>query len=234
MSTVERKARSMGKAGKHASWVWGVRLELLDLAVKDQFVLRELGRAIGAARRRIEEAPEAWRDEVVDDACEVAENMLGMGFIACQLDIIRLVSGCQKIHEYGPELGPKPTKQDLMERCERVGGLRLSKVTAIDAFANYFKHRDQWLEDWGKRWPADWSKARREVRSTAEIVLALGVVPGSSGNMRAGFEKIAGHTHYERVGELGEVVRRWASKVKADYARRMRARGLLKDDIKDL
>jgi len=232
----------MAKATKDtSSGIWERRLELLDSAVRYQFLLSEFGAALGAAKGRIEAASGESRDAVVDAVFdyqweviegmppavdyewEAIEGMLGMSFVACQLDITSVVSRCEMFH-IGPELGPKPSKQDLMELCrETVTGSAFSKVRAINAFANYFKHEDEW--------PADWRKIKPKslAAETVRIVLALGVVPGSPGNMRTGFERILGHTEYERVGELGDLIRKWEREVKGEYKEKLKKKKLLMD-----
>ena len=98
-----------------------------------------------------------------------------------------------------------------------------SKVTAINAFANYFKHEDEWPVDWSK------IKPRSLAGETASIVLALGVLPASSGNLTTGFERILGHTKYERVGELGDLIGKWARGVKGEYTEKLKKKKLLLD-----
>jgi hypothetical protein len=99
--------------------------------------------------------------------------------------------------------------------------LPFSKVTAINAFANYFKHEDEWPVDWSK------IKPRSLAGETASIVLALGVLPASSGNLTTGFERILGHTKYERVGELGDLIRKWEREVKGEYRKKLKEERLL-------
>lgn len=223
-------------------WIWEARLQLLDSIVRDQFLLRQFGAALRAAGDRIEAVSAESRDAAVDgvfdyeweaiggmDAlvdyeCEGIEGLLGMSFIACQLDITSVVSRCQMFHGLAPELGPKPTKQDLMDVCrETVTGSAFSKVTGINAFANYFKHEDEWPVDWSKINP------KSPAAETARIVVALGAVPASSGNMRTGFERIVGHTEYEQVGKLGNVIRKWESEVKGEYKEKLKKKKLLLD-----
>jgi hypothetical protein len=234
----------MAKATKdRRSCIWEVRLKWLDSAVRYQFLLSEFGAALGATRGRIEATSGEGREPVVDAVFdyeweviegmsavvdyewEAIEGMLGMSFVACQLDIISVVSRCLRFHELGPELlGPKPSKQDLRELCrETVTGSAFSKVTAVNAFANYFKHEDEWPVDWRK------IKPKSLAAETAGIVLALGVVPGSCGNMRTGVERILGHTKYERVGELGDLIGKWARGVKGEYTEKLKKKKLLLD-----
>jgi len=215
-------AKDKKRRKKRKPWVRRWWLEGVIRAVQEPFVLRQLQRAIQASNARFDAAtsPEE-KDWLADSEGEVVEGMLGMAFIACQLDITSVVSSCQKLHEFMPQLGPRPSRADLMVKNNPpVVATKHSKVAAIDGVANYFKHQDEW--------PADWTKLKPSSRAfgTAEVVKALGVKADGYGVM-TGFTTIVGHSQYEGVLELREIVLNWARKLKTEYEEKMERRKLL-------
>jgi hypothetical protein len=161
---------------------------------------------------------EGW--DVVDEECERIEEMLGMAFVACQLDITRVISRCGDIDHPG-ELPDKSYKWKLMDRCSRkVAKSAYTQITAINGFANYFKHVDEW--------PRDWEKIQgRGARETAKIVKELGAEQGCSGNMRRGFKAILGHNRYQEVSELGDIVDTWAKNLRREYEKELKKKKLI-------
>jgi hypothetical protein len=217
---------TLSRTVKKTDWVWKARLHLLSSAVEEPFVVDQLGSAIRRSIKRLEALEANNRSEdgwdVTDLECDRIEAMLGMSFIACQVDITSVVSRCQQFHRSG-ELGKAPKRIDLMKSCnEVVGKTGYTQVTAIDAFANYFKHVDEW--------PRDWTKigTKTAAYNTSRTVMALGATPGCSGNMRTGFKAILRHNDYEMVMKLREIVSTWAEKLKNEYRRKLKKQGLIR------
>jgi hypothetical protein len=88
---------------------------------------------------------------LVDDEVDQIETFLGLCFVAGQTAITSIISRCKRIHLFAERyfsstsLSPiwSGSKSELMKRYEMVPGRAYSPITAIDAFANYFKHRDE-------------------------------------------------------------------------------------------
>jgi hypothetical protein len=45
--------------------------------------------------------------------------------------------------------------------------------------------------------------------------------------MRTGFRKIVGHSHFERVDELSDIIAAWGDRLAAAYERELKAEKLL-------
>jgi hypothetical protein len=199
-----------------------LHLRGLDLGVEsDNPLLYTLDSAIRDSVRRIEEAEEPddrpeyiW---LIDDECDQIEDHLGLSFVTCQVSITNVVSHCKRLHEFHERqtgireiASYKDVRQDLLQRCSApVGDTLHTAITAIEAFANYFKHRDEW--------GVDWSLLNRNALPTAKVIQSLGAQSGSTGNLRRGFEGILGNHDYHQVLKLGALVSDWAAALKAEY-----------------
>jgi hypothetical protein len=81
-----------------------------------------------------------------------------------------------------------------------------SKIELLWALANYFKHRDEWSS-------LSWTNPQGLERHTVPVILAAGLKPGSTGNLRAGVAAL-GNQDYENVSVFQTVIREWADQVR--------------------
>jgi hypothetical protein len=193
-------------------------------------VLRAIGEAIAASESRMDaldhDVNSEYLDAVVDDETDVIENLLGASFVVCQTYISAVVSRVDALHSLykgqhgGAELTTTSTrKRDIMGfGSPRVRGSIFTEVQVIDAFANYFKHRDEWT---GK-----WCKLREPSAATARIIQAVGASWGSTGNLRTG-AKVLRNESYADVVLFADILRRWLRSVHDAYREELEMNGLL-------
>jgi len=71
----------------------------------------------------------------------IIENIIGMGFITCQIYITGTISDANLFSE--KKLG----KRELMrDNGELIPGTSVTRVELCDAYANYYKHHEDWKE----------------------------------------------------------------------------------------
>jgi len=203
--------------------VFRLYLRSLDFGVElYEPILYTLQSAIGDSVKHIGVVAESQdRPEIInwsiDDECDQIESLLGLSFVSCQLSITSVVSECKRLHEFYERqmgireiAGHKDDKPALLARCTAfVGVTHNTVISAIDAFANYFKHRDEW--------GVDWNALKGKALDTAKVIQSLGAQSGSTGNLRQGYEAILGNHDYQRVLKLGALVRDWAAALKGEY-----------------
>ena len=110
------------------------------------------------------------------------ENVLGAAFVLAQA---RLTAVASEAIEIAKELGPlaqalpfalpKVSRDSLLAFGAPMKGHTVTAVTAIDAVANYFKHRDEW---------SNWTPNKKN-QATITTISAIGLLPTSTGNLRA-------------------------------------------------
>lgn len=150
-------------------------------------VLNEIGKAIEKSSSLVDEVeniqelmPEQ-RHATIDDEVEIVEYLLGTAFVLCQAYITEVVSRVKGLHKVAESWGTTlSTTSNKKEDILRFGYAKNSSspVELIDAFANYFKHRDEW------HW--DWEKLNVQQKKTAKVIQEAGARSGSSGNIRQG------------------------------------------------
>lgn len=150
-------------------------------------VLNEIGKAIEKSSSLVDEVeniqelmPEQ-RDATIDDEVEIVEYLLGTAFVLCQAYITEVVSRVKGLHKVAESWGTTlSTTSNKKEDILRFGYAKNSSspVELIDAFANYFKHRDEW------HW--NWDKFSGKQKATAKVIQEAGARSGSSGNLRQG------------------------------------------------
>ncbi|MCG2722496.1 MAG: hypothetical protein L6290_10860 [Thermodesulfovibrionales bacterium] len=193
-------------------------------------VLQTLGDAVDActgAITRAESSGDAeYIDAVVDDECDVIENLLGAAFVACQADISAVISHVNRMHKRGLSDGHRLASSDssktgiLALDNQLVATSTYSYVQVIDAVANYFKHRDEWRGSW-----IQFSPKSREGKTVA-IITVVGAKQGSTGNMRTGVTAL-GISNYRNLTSLYEHIASWADNVATAYESELRSFNLI-------
>lgn len=169
-------------------------------------------------------------DLVTDEACDVVETLLGSAFMVCQTHIAQVVSEVIELHKTalkprngnpGATLRTTTTKKaDIMRHgCPVVGATDVTVIEALNALANYFKHRDEW--------PTNWNSAKPLTSETIRVINAIGVSQFSTGNLRTGSEAL-GNTDYQSMNVFANLLENWHDELMAGYESELKAVGLLK------
>jgi hypothetical protein len=161
---------------------------------------------------------------VVDDECAVVENVIGAAFVATQAEITATVSHVMRLHARASAAGHVLTASD----GRKLGILRLgnslrpgtpySDVEVINAFANYFKHHDEWN--------IPWTTLTGLSKQTADTITAFGATEGSTGNLRQGIRALGVADNCELV-RLSEFIERWRQTIIQRYELELQRIGLL-------
>lgn len=193
-------------------------------------VLQTLGDAVDActgAITRAESSGDAeYIDAVIDDECDVIENLLGAAFVVCQADITAVISHVNHMHKRAFADGHRLSSSDnskagmLSLDNQLVATSPYSYVQVIDAVANYFKHRDEWRGLWTQFPPAS-SQGK-----TVAIITVVGAEQGSTGNMRTGVTAL-GISNYRNLTILYDHIASWADNVATAYESEIRSFNLI-------
>jgi hypothetical protein len=216
---------------------YGTWLAVLDLDISTDLeeMLRPIGDPIHSSIETIYEAEKVEekleRDWLIDEECDSIESWLGLAFVAAQTYITRVVSHCKRLHEWHERqtkskvlLGIKGFKHEILAAASpKVRSTNYTAVEGVNAFANYFKHRDEW--------PFDWNQMQRDdEKRTAAIIGAFGAQSGNTGNLRQGYASVLGdEIPFNEVVRLGGIVRDWARALKAAYEQELVAKGFRKE-----
>ena len=93
-----------------------------------------------------------------------------------------------------------------------------SQVQAINAFANYFKHHEEW--------DGPWEQLKGKPAGTVPVLLMTGAKQFSTGNFRTAAERL-GTVSYENLEVFAKILRGWGQAVHEQYDVELRERGLL-------
>lgn len=173
-----------------------------------------------------------YADMVTDEECDVLETLLGSAFTVCQTHIVQVVADVHRLHRIAARTDcGRPTvkltttttkKADVMARgCPCVTGTATTVIEALNALANYFKHRDEWPHK------HNWTKATGQAVETVRVLTAIGLEPGSTGNLRRGAE-VLGNTDLDKMNVFANLLEDWHVKLMADYEQELRSKGLIK------
>jgi hypothetical protein len=205
-------------------------LRLLSLDADDApfaMTLAPIGKAIRGSINRIENEANAVAEDaavITDDEVELIENLLGTAFVVCQTEITAVVSRAKRLHAFfqareGRPLGLNDSKTSILSLgAGTIAGSSCSDVEVIDAFSNYFKHRDEW--------PTDWAELGGRRAATVAVITAAGAKQGSTGNLRAGARAL-GNPQFHTVSIFGEAVGVWATTVKEAYRVALESEGVM-------
>ena len=169
-------------------------------------ILQPISKAIQECSEIIDQVTdcgsEDYLEAVTDEEIELIESLLGTAFVICQTQVTCVVSRIKKLHSFfetqeGRALGGLDnSKAEILNRGATViSGTGYSDVQVIDAFANYFKHRDEW--------PSDWAVVSGRQAHTVSIISAFGAASGTNGNLRTGASAL-GNKGYHSVSVFAE------------------------------
>ncbi len=174
-------------------------------------VMTSLGDAVKDSGNAIDKASKSGSDEyldsVIDEECGVIENLIGSAFVTCQAEITAVVSHAIRIHDAAKNAGHILSSSDGTKRgimavgSPLVGQTKYTQIQVINAFANYFKHGDEW--------DTTWDKLPNREKQTADVILAMGGAEFSTGNLRKGAEALG--VNYDELHLLAECVQKWSS-----------------------
>jgi len=189
-------------------------------------VLRTLGKAALSAEQRITEVRRSddgeYIAEVYAEESMVIEDLLGCAFVAGQGYITRVVSRIEWLHErlegdghcLRTTNGKKPAL--LKAHSDLVPGTCYTQVEVINAFANYYKHREQWATEWDK----ELSK-KGISRETINVIRASGAVEGLSDNCRKGLIALGIDRVFD-VYTMADILVRWHTGLADAYRKELR------------
>ncbi|NMG18784.1 hypothetical protein [Brasilonema bromeliae] len=186
-------------------------------------VLEELGKAIEKSTSLANELETNQKllpqekDSIIDDGCLLIEYLLGTAFVLCQAYIVDVVSTVEKIHvrakqSLGRDLKTIPvfnekskiSRKDILRFGQTLPfsyeGDNFSPIQLINAFANYFKHRDEW--------DVNWEKLEGTQKDTAKVIQSVGAKFGCSGNLRQGSSAL-GNPEFTNTLIFFEKLQQW-------------------------
>lgn len=195
-----------------------------------EIILLALGKAIGDCESAIQKAGatdnEYYIDAVTDDEVDVIEGLLGTAYVLCQTYITKIVSDVIFLHRYHNRSNPPSrlkTTSDFKDSILSFGSkvipdVGYTEVQVIDAFANYFKHRDEW--------PPDWDKLDKRSAKTAEVIMSIGASSGCTGNLRRASE-VLGNQMFKETLIFSDVVNNWCKKLYEAYEAELNKIGII-------
>ena len=211
-----------------------VHLTLFRLCLRDKAlwrILSSLGQEVISCDKAIREMASQSEDQesvdfFTDSECEVIEDLLGMAFVVCQTYITRVVHIILSLHKYhngvakGSSLSITGNNKDaiLSFGSEHIENIGYTEVQLIDAFANYFKHRDEWS--------GDWNKLKHQGAKTANIIMAAGARPGSTGNLRLASELLS-NREYKDTNVFINILDEWCKALYNGYSSELKQLGLI-------
>ena len=150
-----------------------------DLAID---VFHELGKTIKRVHDETARFAETFSqydsDSMWEDANSTIEDLHGAAFVISQTSITTIVSRVKALHEFaecdGHSISSIPNQKGemLASNSPLIPSKPVTYIQAIDAFANYFKHHDEW--------PRGWVNVDARGKPTIETLESLGVHYGTS------------------------------------------------------
>lgn len=184
-----------------------------------------IARIIAVIERAQAENDDVYQDFFLDTDLDLIETHLGCALITAQVFLTAVVSRVKALHDYHRSQSAHPlttttrVKRDILAfGSALVGSSRFTQTQVIDAFANYFKHRDEW------RGP--WSKLSGQSADTAAVITAVGAQEGSTGNLRTG-AAVLGNASYAAVDSYGALILAWKDAIYTGYRTELRSRALV-------
>jgi hypothetical protein len=206
-------------------------LHLMKLRWEDttfDAVMGELQAAIRRVTMRIDKASETASEEFMKDiyAEEISliESIAGSAFVVAQTYLTAVVSSAIRLVERVPSgvSVALPTNKSGTHKMQ-VGPANTNGYTPaeyVNAFANYFKHRDEWPYHW-----ASSTGLTKQQQDTVRVITAFGATEGASANLCTGLSQM-GYPDYAIV-RMGEDLQEWCRQLHSHYHMALTNAGLI-------
>jgi len=181
-------------------------------------ILRTLGKAALHAEQRIANVSKTHDDEditeVVAEETMFIEDILGCAYVAAQSYITRVTSRIRWLHTRlehdGHCLTTTNCKKSALLKAhnDTVLGTCYNQVEVINAFANYYKHHEQW--------PTKWDNADNKSKQTVAVIREVGADENSSDNCREGLTAL-GIDHVFDVYKMANILVQWHANLTDAY-----------------
>lgn len=204
-----------GKPFSSVAWACQFLRDEHDLeSLQLERLLAPIAQELTANRRYFEalEVPENNEERGIfeshlDDKCEEVEGLLSVAFVIAQTHITQVASRALRLLESAKDAGSPlqgvPTTRDgLLRTCSLIAkNTEFTEIQVINAFANYFKHNEEWVGSWE-------GMKNKQAQSTAKVMTSAGATQGSTGTFRTGSEALGNGT-YDNVGIFVGIIREW-------------------------
>ncbi len=210
-----------------------IRLQMLKLHRSYPLLKRALGAlgdaiaqaCLGLDKLELRDLEEDQYEGILDMETSIIENLLGAAFVTCQAHISTIVTLIMELHtdvlqkESAPLRCCSKDKTSILGFGQlKVGNSEFSPVQVIDAAANYYKHSAEWIPFWGD--------LKGIQQRTANILMAVGASPGSTGNFRTISEALGNH-QYENTMIFVDSVLSWHNQLESEHQKELKVRGLI-------
>ncbi len=178
-------------------------------------VIQVLAEAAGASGKRLAVLEAGDDPYELDYEGEVLEAVLGSMFVVWQTFLSTMVSAilaldshCRRKLSRGLSIaqGDAPRRRILRFGTPLVGKTERTGPEIIDAFANYFKHRDEWPSDWR-------SLSGSRGGYTADVIRSCGAKYDSDRNFRLGIQALGVDPPYSDFTCINTLLIAWVSKI---------------------
>ena len=198
-----------------------------------QDALSGIAQGIQRCVERVENAAAVGSDEyaeiIAEQKGETIESLLGSAFVVCQTHITRVVADIRTLHRLasnGAEGRPAVElatttahkREVILFGSPRIDGTNITEVQAMDALANYFKHRDEWVRDW--------ANLTGQSGRTVAVIQPIGLEQGASGNLRTGAETL-GNVDYVSMTSFVNKLSDWHKHLIDTYKTELQNAGVL-------
>lgn len=161
----------------------------------------------GNAAECVDDVGSDYYSGLVDEECDVIEALIGAAFVVCQPYITRVVSRVLSIQERAGDRvriiqpGKKHEMKDAILRFgdDFIGDGTYTSLQVIDAYANYFKHHEEWFNVS----PSTDGHMWKNILRTKDVLTSVGANLNSSGILRDGASafKMAGYWETSRLAD---------------------------------
>jgi hypothetical protein len=151
--------------------------------------------------------------------------MLGAAFVICQRYLTQGISEAMRLHEFvlretqaGLTCCPNRKVEFMKAASKQLAAGGVTEVETINAFANYFKHRDEWR--------GAWSSFKDQSAYTAAVLIAAGAKESSTGNFRAG-SRALGNSDFWKIQIFVNQLAAWRYDLAELHRAELVSRGLV-------
>ena len=168
-----------------------------------------------------------YLDGIIEEKVYIIEDLLAIAHVICQTDIAYIVTRTKKLIEYvdkehSYKISLLAGKDDLMKLDPFILASGSGAIQVINAYANYFKHKDEWTDNWNNILT---SKDAR-TRTTVSVLVSAGASEHSSNNFRSIAKQLGNHD-FDKTSRYANILNTWREAIRNMIEVELRSAGLI-------
>ena len=174
-------------------------------------------------------AREFFLDTVLEESINTLEDLLGLTMVICQTRITQIITRVKRLEifcnaEHNHQITLRTSKDSLMVLDPFSPIPEVTSIQVLNAYANYFKHKDEWPENWSNL--SHLNQLPKQTQATISILKQTGATENLNNAFRNAANLLGNQVFYD-IYVYNNRLDVWAEEIHNQIERELKAVGII-------